>query len=259
MTESPVLDVVLPVFDDEGDLERCVRELLKYLRSVLPFPFRITIADNASTDTTPLIAGRLAAELPEVVAVFLADRGRGGALRQVWLSSDADVLAYLDVDLSTDLKALLPLVAPLVSGHSDVAIGSRSMRASRVVRGPKREFVSRMYNLIVRATLAVRFSDAQCAFKAIRADVARELLPLTRDSGWFFDTEVLVLAEKSGMRIHEVAVDWTDGPNSKVDIVPTAMDDLKGIARMRRTLPDLPLARIRSELGRSTRPPRVLV
>jgi glycosyltransferase involved in cell wall biosynthesis len=259
MTESPILDVVLPVFNDEGDLERCVRELLKYLRSVLPFSFRITIADRASTDSTPLIACQLAAELPEVVAVFLAGPGRGRALRQSWLTSDADVLAYLDVDLSTDLKALLPLVAPLVSGHSDVAIGSRSMRASRVVRGPGREFVSRTYNLVLRAALAVRFSDAQCGFKAIRADVARELLPLTRDTGWFFDTEMLVLAEKSGMRIHEVAVDWTDGPNSHVDIVPTAMDDLRGIARMRRTLPDLPLARIRSELGRSARPARVLI
>jgi glycosyltransferase involved in cell wall biosynthesis len=259
MTESPVLDVVVPVRNQEGDLERCVRELLKYLRSVLPFTFRITIAGNGSTDSTPMIAAALAAELPEVTAVVVAETGRGRALRRVWATSDAEVLAYLDADLSTDLKALLPLVGPLVSGHSDIAIGSRLMRASRVVRGPKREFVSRAYNLILRTALAVKFSDAQCGFKAIRADVARELLPLTEDTGWFFDTELLVLAEKAGLRIHEVAVDWTDGPNSRVDIVPTAADDLEGIARMRRTLPSLPLARIRAELGRGARPARVPV
>ena len=138
----------------------------------------------------------------------------------------------MDVDLSTDLAALLPLVAPLISGHSDVAIGTRLHRGSRVIRGPKREFISRCYNLILRGTLAARFSDAQCGFKAIRADVARELLPLVQDTGWFFDTELLVLAERSGLRIHEVPVDWVDDPDSRVNIVRRAKDDLKGVARV---------------------------
>jgi putative flippase GtrA len=152
----------------------------------------------------------------------------------VWSASDADVLAYMDVDLSTDLAAVLPLIAPLVSGHSDLAIGSRLARGSRVVRGPKRELISRTYNLILRTTLAARFSDAQCGFKAIRADRARELLPLVEDTGWFFDTELLVLAERRGLRIHEVPVDWTDDPDSRVDIVSTAVADLKGIVRLGR-------------------------
>ena len=254
-----VLDVVIPVYNEQADLERSVRRLRGYMHRVCPFPFRITIADNASTDQTPMIAARLAVELPEVAAVYLAEKGRGRALKHTWLNSDADVLAYMDVDLSTDLAALLPLIAPLISAHSDVAIGSRLRRGSRVVRGPKREFISRTYNLILRATLGAKFSDAQCGFKAIRADAARELLPLVQDTGWFFDTELLVLAEKAGLRTHEVPVDWIDDPNSKVDIVATATTDLKGIARMRRTLPSLPLASIKARLGRAPLRDRVLV
>jgi len=251
---KPVLDVVIPVYNEATDLERSVHRLHGYLRAVSPFPFRITIADNASTDRTPLIAGRLAAEVPEVAAVYLAEKGRGRALKHAWLRSDADVLAYMDVDLSTDLAALLPLVAPLLSGHSDLAIGSRLRRGSRVVRGPKREFISRSYNLILRATLGARFSDAQCGFKAIRTEVAHQLLPLVRDTNWFFDTELLVLAERAGLRTHEVPVDWVDDPNSKVDIVATAREDLRGIARLRRTIPTLPLREINARLGRTESP-----
>jgi putative flippase GtrA len=196
----------------------------------------VTIADNASTDGTLDIARELAQELPGVRVVHLPAKGRGRALRAVWLVSDAQVLAYLDVDLSTDLSALLPLVAPLVSGHSHLAIGTRLSRASRVERGPKREVISRCYNLLLRGALAARFSDAQCGFKAIRADAARELLPLVEDTGWFFDTELLVLAERAGLRIHEVPVDWVDDPDSRVDIVPTAMADLRGVSRLGREL-----------------------
>ena len=168
--------------------------------------------------------------------VHLAEKGRGRALKRVWSASDSDVLVYMDVDLSTDLAALLPLVAPLVSGHSDLAIGSRLSRHSRVTRGMKRELISRSYNLILRRTLRARFSDAQCGFKAVRRDAARELLPLVEDNAWFFDTELLVVAERAGLRIHEVPVDWVDDPDSSVDIVRTAVDDLKGVARLGRAL-----------------------
>jgi putative flippase GtrA len=188
----------------------------------------------------------------------MPEKGRGRALRAAWSASDAQVLAYCDVDLSTDLAALLPLVAPLLTGHSDLAIGTRLSRASRVVRGAKREFISRSYNLILRGTLAARFSDAQCGFKAIRADVARRLLPLVEDTGWFFDTELLVLAERAGLRIHEVPVDWVDDPDSSVDIVRTAVEDLKGIVRLGRALATgaLPLNELRGQLGRGElRPP----
>ncbi len=249
---GPVLDVVVPVHNEESDLEPSVRRLHAHLTGQFPYPFRITIADNASTDATPTIADRLAEELGQVRSVRLAEKGRGRALRAVWSASDADVLAYCDVDLSTDLAALLPLVAPLISGHSELAIGTRLGHGSRVVRGPKRELISRAYNLILRGTLAARFSDAQCGFKAIRADVARRLLPLVEDTGWFFDTELLVLAERAGMRIHEVPVDWIDDPNSSVDIVRTAAEDLRGIARLGRAFARgaLPLADIRAQLGR---------
>jgi len=248
-----VLDVVVPVYNEEVDLEPSVRTLHAHLRSAFPFPFRITIADNASTDRTLEVARRLAAELPCVRAVHLEEKGRGRALRAVWSASDATVLAYLDVDLSTDLAALLPLVAPLISGHSDLAIGSRLARGARVVRGPKRELVSRCYNLLLRGTLAAHFSDAQCGFKAIRGDVARTLLPLVEDTGWFFDTELLVIAERSGLRIHEVPVDWVDDPDTRVEIIPTAIDDLRGIARLGRALSTgrLPIAQLRTQLGRA--------
>ena len=230
----PVLDVVVPVYNEQDDLVPSVERLHAYLTAHLPYSFRITIADNASTDATLALAADLADRLPGVAVVHLEQKGRGRALHRVWSLSDAEVLAYMDVDLSTDLAALLPLVAPLISGHSDLAIGTRLARDSRVVRGPRREVISRCYNLLLRTTLATRFSDAQCGFKAIRADRARELLPLVEDTGWFFDTELLVLAERSGLRIHEVPVDWTDDPDSRVDIVSTAVADLKGIVRLAR-------------------------
>ncbi|NYI42069.1 bifunctional glycosyltransferase family 2/GtrA family protein [Demequina lutea] len=247
---GPVLDLVIPVFNEVAGLEASVRAVCAYLRDALPFSWRVTIADNASTDGTYALAERLAAELPQVRVVRLEAKGRGRALSTVWSTSDAQVLAYCDVDLSTNLSALLPLVAPLVSGHSHVAIGTRLSRSSRVVRGPKREFISRSYNLLLRTSLAARFSDAQCGFKAIRADVARELLPLVQDTGWFFDTELLVLAERAGLRIHEVPVDWVDDPDSRVDIVATAMADLKGVVRVGRELMSgaLPLREIGQHL-----------
>ena len=258
LTTTTVLDVVVPVHNEERDLGPCVRKLHADLTRTFPYTFRITIADNASTDGTRAAADELARELPGVTAVHLAEKGRGRALKAVWTASDAAVLAYMDVDLSTDLAALAPLVASLISGHSDLAIGSRLARGARVVRGPKREFVSRCYNLILRGTLATRFTDAQCGFKAIRADVAGRLLPHVEDTGWFFDTELLVLAERAGARIHEVPVDWVDDPDSRVDIVSTAVADLRGVARVARGLVTgrIPIGELRAQLGREPLEPR---
>jgi putative flippase GtrA len=223
---------VVPVRNEERDLEPAVRRLRAFLNDSFPFVARITIADNGSTDGTWAQALELAAELPSVRAVRIERPGRGGALRTIWTGSDADIYAYMDVDLSTDLNALLPLVAPLLSGHSDVAIGTRLVRGARVIRGPKREIISRCYNLLLHASLGTRFSDAQCGFKAIRADAARALLPLTTDTGWFFDTELLVLAERAGLRIHEVPVDWVDDADSRVKVIATAVGDVRGIVRL---------------------------
>ncbi|MCX4098970.1 glycosyltransferase [Nocardia sp. alder85J] len=250
--QTPVLDVVIPVYNEEHTLVDCVRRLHAHLRGGFPFSARITIADNASTDGTLAVATLLATELDGVRVVHLDRKGRGRALRAVWEASDAEVVSYMDVDLSTDLNALLPLVAPLVSGHSDLAIGTRLSRSSRVVRGPKREFISRCYNLILKASLQARFSDAQCGFKAMRTDVARKLLPLVQDGEWFFDTELLVLAERSGLRIHEVPVDWIDDPDSRVDIVDTARKDLLGVWRVSKGLATgtLPINELRVAIGR---------
>ncbi len=244
---APAVDVVVPVYNEEIDLEPSIRRLRAFLDEEFPFEAVVTIADNASTDATWGIAQRLAADAPGVRAIHLEQKGRGRALRRAWLESDALVVAYMDVDLSTDLAALLPLVAPLLSGHSQVAIGSRLAPGSRVTRGPKRELISRSYNRILRSLLRVRFRDAQCGFKALRADVARAVLPHVVDSAWFFDTELLVLAERSGMRILEVPVDWIDDPDSRVDIVATATADLRGVWRLLRTRP-------RVETGTASRP-----
>jgi putative flippase GtrA len=246
------LDIVVPVYNEQATLEQSVLALHDYLRTSMRETWRITIADNASTDATPAIADHLASHLDGVTSVHLAQKGRGRALKQVWSGSTARVLVYLDEDLSTDLTALGPLVAPLLSGHSDLAIGTRLSRSSRVRRGGKREFISRSYNLILRQTMGVGFSDAQCGFKAIRREVAERLLPLVEDTGWFFDTELLILAERSGLRIHEVPVDWIDDPQSSVDIVATAKADLQGLYRVATGIARgrIPVGALYDEIGR---------
>ena len=258
------IDVVIPVLDEEATLERSVRRLHRYLSAEFPFTWRIVIADNASTDATPAIAARLHDELPGVDQLRLERKGRGRALRAAWSASGARVVCYMDADLSTDLRGLLPLVAPLLSGHSDVAIGTRLAHGARVVRGPKREFISRGYNRILHAALRARFSDAQCGFKAVRRDVLDPLLGDVRDEGWFFDTELLVLAQRRGLRIHEVPVDWVDDPDSSVAVVRTAVDDLKGVARLALGVADRALhvrrhrlhARLRAAVPAPARPAR---
>ena len=227
----PQVDVVVPVFNEQAVLAASIERLDAYL-SLAPFTSRIVIADNASTDDTLPIARRLAGEIDRVEVIHLDAKGRGRALRAAWSASDAEVACYMDVDLSTDLGALPPLVAPLLAGHSELAVGTRLGRGARVERSLKRELISRGYNLLLHATLRVRFSDAQCGFKAIRTDAARTLLPSVVDDGWFFDTELLVAAQRRGYRIHEVPVDWVEDTDSRVDIVATALGDLRGIVRL---------------------------
>jgi putative flippase GtrA len=226
------VEIVIPAYNEERALAASIHRLHEFLSSRLPFAWQITIADNASSDRTPEIARELATELRHVRALRLEQTGRGRALRAAWSASQARVVAYMDVELSTDLRALLPLIAPLLSGHSEIAIGSRLARGSRVTRGRKQEVISRTYNRILRILLRARFGDAQCGFKAVRADALRGLIDAVRDDGWFFDTELLVLAQRRGMRIHEVAVDWVEDPDSRVDVVATAVADLGGVVRL---------------------------
>jgi glycosyltransferase involved in cell wall biosynthesis len=231
------VEIVVPVFNEQDVLERSVRRLHRFLADGFPFAWRIVVADNASTDTTGAIGERLASQMPHLEYVRVERKGRGQALRRVWAASRAKVVCYMDIDLSTDLRALLPLVASLMSGHSDVAIGTRLANGAHVVRGPKRELISRAYNRILHAALRTRFSDAQCGFKAVSARALAELLPDVRDDGWFFDTELLVLAQRRGLRIHEVPVDWVENADSRVAIVPTALADLRGVARLMASSP----------------------
>lgn len=229
---TAVVDIVVPVHNEQRALEPCIRHIRQHLDEFVPWRARITIAENASTDGTAAVARDLVRSIPGVRTIHLAAKRRGWALTRAWGGSDADILVYMDVDLSTDLGALLPLVAPLVSGHSDVAIGTRLAPGARVRRGPRREFISRSYDHRSHATVGARFSDAQCGFKAITRAAADELLPLIEDGEWFFDTELLLPAERSGMRIHEVPVDWVDDPDSRVDVTDTAMKDVRGLWRV---------------------------
>jgi glycosyltransferase involved in cell wall biosynthesis len=230
---APEVEIVVPARNEERALVPNVRRLVAYVRDGFPFTARVTIADNGSTDATWALACGLTDAYPGLVrAVRLDLPGRGRALRAVWSASDADVVAYLDVDRSTDLAALLPLVAPLLAGDADVAIGSRLAPGARVNRGWKRTAASRGHNLLLRAALEVGFSDAQCGFKALRSGAAQAVLPSVVDNGWFFDTELLVLAERAGLRIHEVPVEWVDAPDSRMRILATVLGNLRGIRRL---------------------------
>ncbi|MET0237616.1 MAG: bifunctional glycosyltransferase family 2/GtrA family protein [Kibdelosporangium sp.] len=228
------VDVVIPVYNEERALRGCVDVLRSYLDEEFPFQWTITIVDNASTDGTLAIADELAESVDQVRVLHLDEKGRGRALRTAWQWSDADVVAYMDVDLSTGLDALLPLVAQLINGHSDISIGSRLAPGARTVRGPKRELISRCYNVIIRLSHGARFSDAQCGFKAARTDLIRPLLEHVKDDDWFFDTELLLLAEHNGLRVHEVPVDWVEDVDTRVRIGSTALADIRGLIRVAR-------------------------
>ncbi len=230
----PAVEIVIPVYNEERTLAASVRKLHRYLKREFTFAFRITIADNASIDGTQALARRLAEQLDEVSVLRLERKGRGRALRAAWSQSDADVVAYMDVDLSTELSALPSLLVPLLQCRADLAIGTRLAPGAEVTRGLKRELISRSYNVLLHGALGVGFSDAQCGFKAVRRELVGPLLERVEDENWFFDTELLYQAERSRLAIHEVPVRWVDDPDSRVQIVATAREDLRGIRRLRR-------------------------
>lgn len=233
---NPFVDIVVPVLNEEKILQSSIETLDEYMMENLPYRYQITIADNGSQDNTLKIAKSLAQDHQSVRVVRLAERGRGRALKQVWQSSQADILTYMDVDLSTSLDDFLPMIQPIVAGEAGVAIGSRLMKKSKTSRGFKREFISRCYNKIIKLTSRTKFSDAQCGFKAIRRDVAKRFLPKIKDNEWFFDTELLIKTERAGVPIHEQPVTWIEDTDSHVKIVKTAVDDLKGLHRVNKEL-----------------------
>jgi len=249
---NPAVEIVVPVYNEQHVLESSVRTLHGHIKRHFSFPFRITVADNASTDATLAIAQALARELPEVTVLHLARKGRGLALRTAWGCSKADVLAYMDVDLSTDLSALGELLVPLLEQRGDIAIGSRLAPGAQVTRGIKREIISRGYNLLLRSVLGASFSDAQCGFKAGRRELIQPLLEQVEDDAWFFDTELLWLAQRSKLAIHEVPVRWVEDRDSRVEILATAREDLRGVMRLR-AAGRMPERRPRPEGGASRR------
>ncbi len=240
--KRPAVDVVIPVLNEAHVLARSVQTLRQFLRHNLTYDWRIVIVDNGSADGTDKVAGDLSAQFPDVGFLHLQQRGRGRALRHAWMQSRADAVCYMDVDLSTELAAIPKLLGAILEEGYDIAVGSRLLNKSRTTRSLKREFISRVYNLFVKLALSTRFSDAQCGFKAISRKVAEQVVPLVEDTSWFFDTELLVLAEKQGYRIKDLPVRWIEDDDSRVKIARTAWDDIKGVFRLRRQLANGKLA-----------------
>lgn len=233
LDKSSLVEVVIPVYDEEAQLEGSISTLVAFLQTTLKNPWKVTIADNASRDRTPEVGRKLASQLPGVDYLRLERKGRGYALRQAWGQSQAEMVSYMDVDLSTNLSAFPTLIDAILSGKYQVAIGSRLVKGAQVTRQWKREIISRGYNLLIKLMFLNKFSDAQCGFKALTRQAALELLPLVQNNDWFFDTELLLRAEERGYRIFEVAVEWIEDLDSRVDLWPTIVEDVKGLMRVR--------------------------
>ena len=230
--------IVLPVYNEEKELEENLLKLRGFVfKNLLDYEVKIIIADNASTDQTPAIAKKIADQYRDVSFSRLEKKGRGRAIKKTWETGDADVYVYMDLDLSTDLKHLPNLINSLSKGY-DLAIGSRLLSNSIIIgRTIKREILSRTYNFLIKILFQTKFSDAQCGFKAISQKTARELLPKVKDNEWFFDSELLIIAEKSGLKIYEEPVVWVDNPGSTVRVLKTVTGDLKGLLRLFTTRP----------------------
>ena len=230
------VDVVIPVLNEAHVLERSIRTLCRFFDEHVDLDWRLVVAENGSTDGTADVARGLAAELPRVDLLVIGQRGRGRALRVAWGRREADILCYTDVDLSTEIEAFPRLFRALIEDRCDVAIGSRLARGAKTTRSAKRELISRCYNFILRRALRIRFSDAQTGFKAVTREVADRVLPLAEDQSWFLDTELLVLSERLGYQIADLPIRWIEDDDSRVKIISTAWEDLKGVARLHRTL-----------------------
>ena len=236
LENKQTLDVVIPVYNEEKSLQRCVQHLQNFLAKRMSCSWKIIIADNASKDKTGDIGRELERQYERVHYLYIPQKGRGLALRLAWLGSHSDVMCYMDVDLSTDLEALPLMLKPIFAGHIHVATGNRLMRRADIERSLLREITSRGYNFLIKMMFPTRkFTDAQCGFKAITRNAAQLLIPQVENNNWFFDSELLLLAERYGYRIHQVPVRWVEDPESTVKVWLTAWEDVKGLLRVRVT------------------------
>jgi glycosyltransferase involved in cell wall biosynthesis len=229
------VDIVIPVLNEEKSLPICLEKILIYINDNNQYDWYIIIADNGSNDSTNIIASSYAEKYKNISLVTLSKRGRGRALKKAWLSSGSDVSMYMDVDLSTDLNFTTLLVDEIIKNNSDIAIGSRLHRESKVYsRTLMREFTSRAYNLLIHMIFPFPgFKDAQCGFKAISKNIRKDILHKIKDNEWFFDTELLLLSKKYGYKISEIPVVWEDDPDTRVKVLSTALKDIKGLLRVR--------------------------
>ncbi len=228
------VEIVIPVLNEERALPGCIEKLVEFTSQHPEHDWKITVADNGSTDRTPEVIAELHEKYPNVGTIRLEERGRGRALKRAWLESDADVRCYMDVDLSTDLKSLPDLVSAITDEGYEIAVGSRLSKGSEVIgRKLTREITSRGYNLLIKVMFWPPFPDAQCGFKAVSRAAAEALMPLIKDNAWFMDTEMLLLAQAAGYRMKSVPVKWTDDPDTRVKLVSTIWEDVKGLLRLR--------------------------
>ena len=232
MVRRQSVEIVIPVYNEELAIGPCVERLRSFLAEHFSHEWRITVANNGSTDRTVEAAEQLAACDARVRLLNLSRKGRGLALRTAWSQSAADIVSYMDVDLSTNLRYFPLLVEGLCCGY-DLAVGSRLMQASMVARRLKREMLSRGFNWLIRLLFRTRFTDAQCGFKALRREAAQLLLPHVVNNSWFFDAELLILAEKNAFRIFEAPVEWMEDLDSRVNLWATAVEDIQGLLRVR--------------------------
>lgn len=207
-----LVDFCLPVKDEEKILKRSLDKLLAYLSGQdFNFSWRIVGLINGSSDNSLDIFKDFQQHYPsQILYLAVVESGRGGALKEYWRQSSADLLVYMDADLAVSLANVPALLRPLLDNSGDLVIGSRLLSAARIKRSWSREIISQSYNIISRYLLQHQISDLQCGFKAIRRAVFNELAPYLQDNSWFFDTELVILALRLGYRVREIPVDWQE-------------------------------------------------
>jgi glycosyltransferase involved in cell wall biosynthesis len=216
------VSVVFPAYNEKSNLEKAVARTMQVLDNIAR-SYEIIIAEDGSTDGTDAMAARLSAEHALVRHIHSDKRlGRGLALRRAFLKSKGRILVYMDVDLATRIADLGALIGS-VRKECDFATGSRMLRESRVTRSISRKLASKSYNLMVRIFLGSKVSDHQCGFKSWRREVLLELLDDVKARHWFWDTEMLVRAARSGYRIKEIPIEWTHKGGTKVNLVKDSL------------------------------------